>query len=258
MSQRYSILVGIVAVVAIVVMMPNAFTGFDIAVSEGLALSPQDELKQLQAEYDSLKQEIDGMYERLAELDEKVAKQTSVVESVQADINSLITKLGSIQTRMNNLRTAKPQSDAVKKQLVIVKREFDSTASTLDAKKALGKAERAALAELKKTVNAERKDVKKNIGVAERKLDSLKEQIKDLTDKYEKTSCVDSDGGKNYDVRGVTEGPEWATGKPVSIKDYCITDGEKAGRLAEGFCSNGQVATESIGCIRGCKDGACV
>jgi len=78
-------------------------------------------------------------------------------------------------------------------------------------------------------------------------------------------TCTDSDGGKNYETKGTTSGLDWGTTNNVVKTDYCITEGEKAGRLAEYFCqiSNGvyQVASESFGPENGCyncKDGVCL
>jgi hypothetical protein len=68
------------------------------------------------------------------------------------------------------------------------------------------------------------------------------------------TSCTDSDGGKNYYMRGtVSDG-----GK--SYTDYCID----SSTLREYFClpytpgGLGGVAQEDYKCPNGCKDGACV
>ncbi|MFH1256948.1 MAG: dockerin type I domain-containing protein, partial [Candidatus Diapherotrites archaeon] len=74
------------------------------------------------------------------------------------------------------------------------------------------------------------------------------------------SKCTDSDNGKNYYTKGKTTGTEWATTNYVEKNDYCITEGEKAGLLAEYFCHelNNQVASESYKCPNGCKDGACI
>jgi hypothetical protein len=79
-----------------------------------------------------------------------------------------------------------------------------------------------------------------------------------------KLECKDSDGGKEIYKKGTTYGLDWGTNNKVEKTDYCITEGEKAGRLAEYFCqwSNGayQVASESFGPEDGCYscfDGAC-
>lgn len=75
-----------------------------------------------------------------------------------------------------------------------------------------------------------------------------------------KLKCKDFDG-KNIFVRGVTRGPEFGTGKFVVKRDYCITEGEKAGRLAEFYCLNNQVASETFGTEDGCSKcvrGRCV
>jgi len=70
--------------------------------------------------------------------------------------------------------------------------------------------------------------------------------------------CEDLDGGNMPFVKGNISGPEWATLELVSYEDYCIEEGEKEGMLAEYYCVDGQVASESIECELGCEDGACV
>ncbi|MCK5149783.1 hypothetical protein KAJ87_02565 [Candidatus Pacearchaeota archaeon] len=89
------------------------------------------------------------------------------------------------------------------------------------------------------------------------------------------TTCTDSDGGKNIYEKGATSGQEWGTGqygwneqrekvwiesKQVTVFDYCITEGEKAGRLVEYFCSDKEdlVASETFACPNGCEDGVCL
>jgi len=74
--------------------------------------------------------------------------------------------------------------------------------------------------------------------------------------------CTDSDGGLNYYVKGEANGPQW--GLPENMEhiitsaDYCITEGEKAGRLSETYCKDGQVASISYECPNGCDNGACI
>ncbi|MEK6983455.1 MAG: hypothetical protein AABX33_02695 [Nanoarchaeota archaeon] len=74
--------------------------------------------------------------------------------------------------------------------------------------------------------------------------------------------CTDSDGGNNIFTRGTAAGPEWATSNPVSIVDYCISEGEKRGHLSEFYCAeNNQVISQTFGPADGCSrcvDGACV
>ncbi len=72
-------------------------------------------------------------------------------------------------------------------------------------------------------------------------------------------TCTDSDGGLNYGVRGYTYGSEWANiSNVVNSSDFCITSGEKAGRLAEYICQYNQVGSESFACPNGCVNGSCV
>ncbi|MDP1695291.1 MAG: hypothetical protein Q8L29_00055 [archaeon] len=72
-------------------------------------------------------------------------------------------------------------------------------------------------------------------------------------------SCTDSDGGKDYYIKGTTAGLLWATSSTVTKEDYCITEGEKAGRLAEYYCQDNLVVSDSYACPFGslCEDGAC-
>jgi len=68
------------------------------------------------------------------------------------------------------------------------------------------------------------------------------------------TSCTDSDGGKNYYLRGTV------SDRGKSYTDYCID----SSTLREYFClpytpgGLGGVAQEDYRCPSGCKDGACV
>jgi hypothetical protein len=73
----------------------------------------------------------------------------------------------------------------------------------------------------------------------------------DKSDSYFKTvsPCTDSDGGKNYYVKGSADAP---TGR---LDDACDTDGT---RLFEYYCSNGQQLQDQYSCPYGCRDGACV
>ncbi len=78
-------------------------------------------------------------------------------------------------------------------------------------------------------------------------------------------TCTDSDGGRDIYERGVTIGLEWAGENIIEQEDYCIEEGEKAGRLNEFYCYeiNGvkRVKSETIGIEDGCakcEDGACI
>jgi hypothetical protein len=71
------------------------------------------------------------------------------------------------------------------------------------------------------------------------------------------TTCTDSDGGRNYYVKGTAIDPD--TGK--SFTDYCLSDST----IREYFCLSpslvfpgGSVAQEDYTCPYGCKDGACI
>ncbi|MBI4144178.1 hypothetical protein HY486_02940 [Candidatus Woesearchaeota archaeon] len=67
------------------------------------------------------------------------------------------------------------------------------------------------------------------------------------------STCTDSDGGRNIFVGGTTKGKKWGgEGEGVHI-DYCIKEGVKKGRLAEGYCKDGMIFTESFGPEDGCS-----
>jgi len=79
-----------------------------------------------------------------------------------------------------------------------------------------------------------------------------------------KTVCQDSDNGKDIYQKGTTSGLDWGTSNIVSKTDYCVSEGEKAGRLAEYYCDyvNGvsMVASQTFGVedgCYGCSDGRC-
>jgi len=60
--------------------------------------------------------------------------------------------------------------------------------------------------------------------------------------------CWDSDGGKNYYVKGI------ATANGQSLSDYC----NENGTLTEKYCYNDQVKWLTYNCPLGCEDGACI
>lgn len=61
-------------------------------------------------------------------------------------------------------------------------------------------------------------------------------------------TCTDSDGGKNYYVKGT------ATASGQSLSDHCNSDGT----LTEKYCSNNVVVWETYACPYGCSDGRCI
>ncbi len=67
--------------------------------------------------------------------------------------------------------------------------------------------------------------------------------------KCPETLCTDSDGGKNYYVRGVIA----YEGRRSAAIDSC----SNANTLSEGYCENNEVKWETHVCPNGCKDGAC-
>lgn len=78
--------------------------------------------------------------------------------------------------------------------------------------------------------------------------------------------CTDTDGGKNYYVKGKITGPV-GEGDDSGGWDYCFTPledgsgmpGEVGIKLLEWFCGEGNTAgQEIVECANGCMDGACV
>jgi len=66
-------------------------------------------------------------------------------------------------------------------------------------------------------------------------------------------NCVDSDGGKNYYVKGTATGYE--NGQIVTSTDGCRNDNKT---LAEVYCEDEYLRTAQYECPAGCKDGACI
>ena len=61
--------------------------------------------------------------------------------------------------------------------------------------------------------------------------------------------CYDSDGGKNYHVKGVAET------STQRLEDHCNDDGT----LTEKYCSDsGEIKAEVVECPNGCLEGACI
>ena len=85
----------------------------------------------------------------------------------------------------------------------------------------------------------------------------------DVTDTTEEQSdqCTDSDGGKNYYVKGTTRGLS-EFGNPLTGNDQCFTEtsGEYiAGvTLLERYCGDGEIVmNDYYNCSEGCENGAC-
>lgn len=83
------------------------------------------------------------------------------------------------------------------------------------------------------------------------------------------TVCTDSDGGKNYYVKGKTEGKAGYKEGIVSETDSCFNCNNLAVKsyscdagsdccVSEGYCLNNEVFIGSLQCPNGCKDGACI
>ena len=70
--------------------------------------------------------------------------------------------------------------------------------------------------------------------------------------------CTDSDGGKNYNVKGNVVASSSTPGYTGNVWDYCKTDGTNA--LAEYFCdsSTNLMTAQHYVCPNGCSNGACI
>lgn len=67
--------------------------------------------------------------------------------------------------------------------------------------------------------------------------------------KQESEGCWDSDGGKNYYLKGVAD-----NFNGTRLEDYCNVDG----RLTEIYCYQGKVTEMKYTCPEECKNGACI
>jgi len=65
--------------------------------------------------------------------------------------------------------------------------------------------------------------------------------------------CVDSDGGRNYSLKGTATGIE--NGRKVTSTDGCRYDGKT---LAEVYCDGSELKVEQYVCSGRCEDGACI
>src|SRR3989338_4264889 len=64
--------------------------------------------------------------------------------------------------------------------------------------------------------------------------------------------CTDSDGGKNYSIRGyVFDGS-------INLVDICSDPGAYGTHVHEGYCENNQYKSEEHYCPYGCRNGACL
>jgi len=78
----------------------------------------------------------------------------------------------------------------------------------------------------------------------------------DLTSQTDYWWCSDSDGGQNYQTKGVVIGVD-KSGDTDPKTDYCDSESIPNG-LMEAYC-NGVYADYSLyDCPNGCKDGACI
>jgi hypothetical protein len=67
--------------------------------------------------------------------------------------------------------------------------------------------------------------------------------------------CTDSDGGKDYYVKGTTTLCNYTvqSGGCGAVDDFCIGN-----VVREGYCENTQIKSVDYTCPNGCKDGACI
>jgi len=78
--------------------------------------------------------------------------------------------------------------------------------------------------------------------------------------------CTDSDGGKEYYVKGSISGKYIETNQDVDIDDVCTLNEQLIGSCEEGsncklveyYCENGYVNLITYECPNGCKYGACI
>src|SRR3989338_18542 len=83
-------------------------------------------------------------------------------------------------------------------------------------------------------------------------------QTNTTTNVNQNNICADSDGGKNYNVKGNVVASSSTPGYTGNVWDYCKTDGTNA--LAEYFCdsSTNLMTAQHYVCPNGCSNGACV
>lgn len=80
------------------------------------------------------------------------------------------------------------------------------------------------------------------------------------------STCTDSDGGKNYQLKGSITGKYTGTNQDVNnIEDVCTLNKSLTGscsgnscKLVEYFCDNGYVNLEEHSCSNGCNNGVCI
>ncbi|MBI3622719.1 hypothetical protein HY212_01390 [Candidatus Pacearchaeota archaeon] len=70
------------------------------------------------------------------------------------------------------------------------------------------------------------------------------------------STCTDTDGGLNYNVRGTVTVTNFSG--TYNYIDSCITTGDKTtANLKEFYCNNNQAISTSYKCVNGCFNGAC-
>ncbi len=76
------------------------------------------------------------------------------------------------------------------------------------------------------------------------------EEVKPVGDE----KCTDSDGGKNYAVKGKVSGIKEMSGASYEVWDSCVKD-----YVNEYYCSElGKPQTDIHKCPNGCKDSVCI
>jgi eight-cysteine-cluster-containing protein len=101
--------------------------------------------------------------------------------------------------------------------------------------------------------------------VAEWNSDDAKEKFQDGSDNHfsivsANQTCTDSDGGKNYYVKGTAQDSQTVATDICGIKDagYVSNCAGSNCYLWEGYCDNGKASVEiAVPCPNGCSDGAC-
>lgn len=67
-------------------------------------------------------------------------------------------------------------------------------------------------------------------------------------------TCVDSDGGLNYTIKGYAVGPESTSNLTKTYTDTCLN----ITTIKEGRCSSGYVAWSQYSCLGSCSSGVCI
>lgn len=71
-------------------------------------------------------------------------------------------------------------------------------------------------------------------------------------------NCHDSDGGKNYSIKGTATGLIGDTTHTLTDKCANYIGIEKGGYVTEYYCNNDQLRNDDYYCPNGCRDGTCI